>query len=76
MTLKVVEVELGCWQRAQGLAPSPSVGGLSPEVPCPWEEEMSLRPIGLRVNIWYLTRSWLQRHTRRREGRKNRSFPS
>lgn len=68
-------MELGCWQRGRPL----------PEV---WEDshqkslaagrkkKISLRPIGLRVNIWYLARSWLERNTRERERRKNRSFPS
>jgi hypothetical protein len=27
------------------------------------------------VNIWYLTRSWLERNTRGREERKNQKLP-
>lgn len=42
---------------AEGEGPPRYVGGFSAEEPSRWEIEMSLRPTGLRVNIWYLAGS-------------------
>lgn len=52
-----------------------SAGMWAPEQTDPPTPPTSLRPIGLRVNIWYLTRSWLERNTRGREGSKKQKLP-